>query len=138
MGRLPGFDYKRPFFYMVTLRRAEGVLQGGASALPFCHISAEGRVVPNAVTVAFEAAIAEWAGFWRSLESVLPHVVMPDHVHLRVKLAAVEKGVSLPVLVGDLRKRLNRAYRRVVAADAATCKTVLAEEWHDWIVKRTG
>ena len=33
MGRLPGFDYKRPFFYMVTLKRAP-VLPGVASAEP--------------------------------------------------------------------------------------------------------
>ncbi len=33
MGRLPGFDYKRPFFYMVTLKRAP-VLPGAASAEP--------------------------------------------------------------------------------------------------------
>lgn len=43
MGRLPGFDYSRPFFYMVTLKRlpsaalragAARVLQGAASAAP--------------------------------------------------------------------------------------------------------
>ena len=148
MGRLPGFDYKKPFFYMVTLKRARGrppagaggtspadaglcktsaggmppagaggcktrVLQGAAAAapiLPFCAISDDGRVLPNAITEAFEAAIGEWAAFWRSVESVLPHVIMPDHLHLLVKLAAVEKAVSLAVLVGDLKKRLNRAY----------------------------
>lgn len=146
MGRLVGFDYKRPYFYMVTLKRAAGVLPGSASAppvhpgnpMPFCAISPEGRVVPNAVTEAFEAEIAAWAGFWRSVESVSPHVVMPDHLHLLVKLAAVEKGVSLPVLVGDLRKRLNRVYRGVGAADAAPGTTVFEREWHDWIVKKAG
>ena len=25
MGRLPGFDYKTPFFYMVTLKGAQSV-----------------------------------------------------------------------------------------------------------------
>ena len=162
MGRLPGFDYKRPFFYMVTLKRvprvsqggasAPQVLQGGASAPPFSAISEEGRVEPNAVTEAFEVEIAGWARFWRSVESVSPHVVMPDHLHLLVKLAAVEKAVSLPVVVGDLRKRLNRAYGRVLqggasapptgAAGAATGKTtaptILDPEWHDWIVKKEG
>ena len=152
MGRLPGFDYKRPFFYMVTLKRAARVLQGDVSAPPFSAISEEGRVEPNAVTEAFEAEIAGWARFWRSVESVSPHVVMPDHLHLLVKLAAVEKAVSLPVVVGDLRKRLNRAYGRVLqggasapptgAAGAATGKTtaptILDPEWHDWIVKKEG
>ena len=189
MGRLPGFDYKRPFFYMVTLKRARvlpgaapaapaQVLQGAASAaptrvlpgaasaapaqvlqgaapaapapvlqdaasaapaqvlpgaapaapaLPFCTISDDGRVVPNAITEAFEAAIGEWAEFWRSVESVSPHVIMPDHLHLLIKLAAVEKAVSLAVVVGDLKKRLNRAYWAAAGAQspasAGLCKT---------------
>ena len=146
MGRLPGFDYKRPYFYMVTLKRTPGVLQCGASAplshlgnaIPFCNISPDGRVLPNAVTEAFEAEIASWATFWRSVESASPHVVMPDHLHLLVKLAAVEKAVSLPVLVGDLRKRLNRAYRGVGAADAPPGTTIFDPDWHDWIVKKAG
>ena len=168
MGRLPGFDYKRPFFYMVTLKRLPQTRQpakpgiaparvfgrdSGASApriLPFCAISPEGRVVPNAITEAFKAAIREWVRFWRSIESVLPHVIMPDHLHLLIKLAAVEKAVSLAVVVGDLRKRLNRAYWAVMSpADAGDCKTkvlpggasappIFEREWHDWIVKKEG
>ncbi len=62
MGRLPGFDYKRPFFYMVTLKRMQVLQQpapaGGGVAykrgqvqnLPFCTISDAGMVVTNAVT----------------------------------------------------------------------------------------
>ena len=193
MGRLPGFDYKRPFFYMVTLKRVacgcgqqqrgngprgrealqdrrealrDEVLQGGASApssccpqtratakpCPFCAISEDGRVVANAITEAFMAVIRAWASFWRSVESVSPYVIMPDHLHLLIKLAAVEKAVSLAVLVGDLRKRLNRAYWEVLqppapagsndAADAAPCKTpappIFETDWHDWIVKKAG
>ena len=167
MGRLPGFDYKRPFFYMVTLKRAP-VLPGVASAapvLPFCAISDDGRVVPNAATEVFEEAIGEWAEFWRSVESVSPHVIMPDHLHLLIKLAAVEKAVSLAVVVGDLKKRLNRAYGAAAGAmspaGAGLCKTpvlpgaasaaptpvlqgaasaapTIAPEWHDWIVKKQG
>lgn len=45
MGRLPGFDYKRPFFYMVTLKKAA---VGDASIGAFSEI-AEGEVVANAV-----------------------------------------------------------------------------------------
>ena len=157
MGRLPDFDYKRPFFYMVTLKRVR-VLQPPASAgrdvvhgfgqlqtPPFCIISETGEVVANAITEAFEAVIREWAAFWRSEESVSPHVIMPDHLHLLVKLAAVEKAVSLAVVVGDLRKRLNRAYWAVVSpADAddytnsLSAPPVIDSEWHDWIVKKQG
>lgn len=172
MGRLPGFDYKRPFFYMVTLKRVRvlqppasaggmGVAQtrGAAKPLPFCAISEAGKVVANAITEAFEAAIREWARFWRSVESVWPYVIMPDHLHLLIKLAAVEKAVSLAVVVGDLRKRLNRAYWQVLQPPAsaggnaprgrealqdpvlqggASAPPVFEFDWHDWIVKKEG
>ena len=48
MGRLPGFDYKRPFFYMVTIKRREG-----AAVEPFSAIAADGRIVASAITEAF-------------------------------------------------------------------------------------
>ena len=170
MGRLPGFDYKRPFFYMVTLKRVacgRGQLQGKDGPLPFCTISEDGRVVANAITEAFMAVIRAWVSFWRSAESVSPYVIMPDHLHLLIKLAAVEKAVSLAVLVGDLRKRLNRAYWGAVLGDGprgrealqdqsgqqqdqseaqqgqvlqggASAPPIFEIEWHDWIVKKEG
>lgn len=141
MSRLPGFDYKRPFFYMVTLKGA----WERPHSKPFCSISPEGEVVPNAITEAFETTIAEWAAFWRSVESVSPYVIMPDHLHLLVKLADVEKAVSLPVVVGDLRKRLNRAYWQVLQLPAsagcvggAAPQPAFDPDWHDWIVKKVG
>ena len=153
MGRLPGFDYTRPFFYMVTLKGLplqERRRQNPAWEPPFSRISPEGRIVPNAITEAFEETITGWARFWRSVESVSPHVVMPDHLHLLVKLAAVEKAASLQVVLGDLKKRLRRAYRETVpSAGADGCKTrvlpppasageIFAPGFHDWIVKRNG
>ncbi len=38
--RLPGFDYTRPFFYMVTLKRLPGLAA-------FSAISPEGELVEN-------------------------------------------------------------------------------------------
>lgn len=36
MGRLPGFDYKKPYFYMVTVKRAAG----GEAAKPVLQSAA--------------------------------------------------------------------------------------------------
>ena len=41
MGRLPGFDYSRPFFYMVTLKR----LPSARKAAPWPELFAEGRML---------------------------------------------------------------------------------------------
>ena len=142
-----------------------GVLQGAASAVPLPPFSAiatdTGAVIGNAVTIAFEREIAAWAGFWRCVESATPHVVMPDHLHLLVKLAKPgpqtrpgAKPITLSVLVGDLKKRLRRVYWQVLqgaasaapprggvlqgAASAAPWPELFAEGFHDWIVKREG
>lgn len=159
---------------MVTIKRlpsaalragAARVLQGAASEAtlpPFSAVAADtGAVIGNAVTIAFEREIAAWAGFWRCLESATPHVVMPDHLHLLVKLATPgpqtrpgAKPLTLPVLVGDLKKRLRRVYWQVLqgaasaapprggvlqgAASAAPWPELFAEGFHDWIAKREG
>ena len=59
MGRLPGFDYKRPFFYMVTIKRREG-----AAVEPFSAIAADGRIVASAITEAFLRVIEAFHETW--------------------------------------------------------------------------
>ena len=79
--RLSGFDYSRPFFYMVTLKGTRSVL----CKTPFCTISEEGAVVANAITGAFERVI-------RSFHETF----MPDHLHLILKMRDIEKRVRRP------------------------------------------
>ena len=142
MGRLPGFDYKRPFFYMVTLkglppqkRAAPGPgSAGGPPGPPFSEIAPDGKIIPNAITEAFERILAAFPKQWPWVASFSPHVVMPDHLHLMVKLggreaalqnpsgresalqdsAAPAKPVALGTLIGQLKKHLRAAYWEVV------------------------
>ena len=72
--RLPGFDYTRPLFYMVTLKR----LAEGAA---FSAITPNGELVANEITRAFRGVFAAFAAKWRCIESLTPYVIMPDHVH---------------------------------------------------------
>ena len=132
MGRLPGFDYKRPFFYMVTLKRAAG----GGSAMPaFCSVSGSGVVEANAITKAFDQVIRRFHETWYCIEPIRYYVIMPDHLHLLIKMRDIEKRVSLAVVVRQLLKELARsANRETVGGDAA--KPVFEFEWHDWIVKK--
>ena len=167
MGRLPGFDYKSPFFYMVTLKRLKGLAA-------FSEIGPKG-LVENELTRAFAAVIRAFSTQWRCCEEISPFAIMPDHLHLLIKIRATPDRVALGVLVSQLAKALRNAYWQIVAADAATGKTrapgltegksgiaggasapprtgrpgiaggasapprdIFERDWHDWIVKKEG
>ena len=112
MGRLPGFDYKRPFFYMVTVKRRDG-----AAAEPFSAIAADGRIVASAITEAFLCVIEAFHEKWYCIEPIRYFVIMPDHLHLIIKVREIEKRVSLAVVVRQLIKALDRAYWAVAGAE---------------------
>ena len=166
MSRLFNFDYKSPYFYMVTLKRLPGISD-------FSMIGEDGRLVKNAITEAFEKAISTFHQKWRCIEEISPFVVMPDHIHLMIKIKATPDRVALGVIMSQLAKALRGEYWRIVAADAATRNTlsiapvdrearsnvwsvaqgvapaasaaglgaprdIFEKEWHDWIVKRDG
>ena len=149
MGRLPGFDYKRPFFYMVTVKRRDG-----AAAAPFSAIAADGRIVASAITEAFLCVIEAFHEKWYCIEPIRYFVIMPDHLHLIIKVREIEKRVSLAVVVRQLIKALDRAYWAVAGAERllqnpagggqgvvlhdSLRESIFAFEWHDWIVKKSG
>ena len=161
MGRLPGFDYKRPFFYMVTVKRRDG-----AAAEPFSAIAADGRIVASAITEAFLRVIEAFHETWYCIEPIRYFVIMPDHLHLIIKVREIEKRVSLAVVVRQLIKALDRAYWAVAGAERllqnpaggdaerllqnpagggqgvvlhdSLRESIFAFDWHDWIVKKSG
>ena len=117
MGRLPGFDYKSPFYYMVTLKRLKGLAA-------FSEIGERGVIAPNAITRAFEKTIRSFHTVWRCCDEISPFAIMPDHLHLLLKIRPTPDRVALGVLVSQLAKALRRDYWNIIAADAATCKTL--------------
>ena len=135
MGRLPGFDYKRPFFYMVTIK-------GLRQSRPFCAISERGEVVANALTEAFEGVIRRFHETWWCIEPIRYFAIMPDHLHLVIKMRAVEGRVSLAVVVRQLIKALERAAAAsqggAPEAPLQNPQPLFEHEWHDWIVKKEG
>ena len=166
MGRLPGFDYKRPFFYMVTIKRREG-----AAVAPFSAIADDGRILASAITEAFQRVIEALHEIWYCIEPIRYFVIMPDHLHLIIKVREIEKRVSLAVVVRQLIKALDKAYLEVAGAERllqnraerlpqnraerrqqgqtgdgadrlvlhdSLSESIFAFEWHDWIVKKSG
>ena len=152
--RLPGFDYSRPYYYMVTLRRLEGVAALSAIVAP-------GRCEMNAITKAFVHVIRT---FHESVSGLCPiecFSVMPDHVHLLIRIAGetesktlsfTSAGKTLSCYVDGLMAALSRAYweirakagdekaKRLVFEAGKTKRfaSVFFADWHDWIVKCEG
>ena len=87
-------------------------------------IGEDGRLVKNAITEAFEKAISTFHQKWRCIEEISPFVVMPDHIHLMIKIKATPDRVALGVIMSQLAKALRGEYWRIVAADAATRNTL--------------
>ena len=79
MGRLPGFDYKRPFFYMVTVKRAAG---GGPAKPQFSRLEEGGALADTALTPVLRAVIEHFHETWWCIEPIRYYVIMPDHATL--------------------------------------------------------
>ena len=156
MHRLNGFDYSSPYYYMVTLKKREGLA-------PFSTI-VDGRLNESEITRAFDTTIKNFHKTWYVLEPIWCFVIMPDHLHLLLKIAPGEKRAPLGSLVYQLMKALALAYWQVVEGknseaafgstrisgssapglrEASPCcenrlRPVFQKDWHDWIVKRDG
>ena len=117
MKRLKGFDYTKPYFYMVTLKRVKGLR-------PFCEITkekeppkdAKGRVrylVANELTAAFAQVIREFHTKWWGLWPIDCFIVMPDHIHLLIHIKDTGDQLALGKYVYQLMKALTAAYWEV-------------------------
>ena len=104
MARLFNFDYKTPFFYMVTLKRLPGLAD-------FSRIAEDGRLVRNAITIAFERIICTFHEKWRCIDPISPFIVMPDHIHLMIKIKPTADRVALGVIVSQMSKALRTDIR---------------------------
>ena len=136
--RLNGFDYTRPFYYMVTLKRRDGLA-------PFSAIVAPGRSQLNDVTKAFVHVIRGYHGCAPALAPITCFSIMPDHIHLLIRLIPYKGPTmqrSLPALVEGLMSALSRAYWQVMQRHGlpylatAPGTSIFEAGWHDWIVKK--
>ncbi len=167
MPRLKGFDYSRPFFYMVTLKRLPGLA-------PFSQI-AEGEkperfLIENETTRAFTRVVRSFHTTCRGIAPIECFTIMPNHLHLLMKLEPGPDTKPLGTYVHWLMRALARAYwesapgqghnapgqgpahqtltvgggippeprRGKSVVGAAPSAPVFTRDWHDWIVKRDG
>ena len=123
MKRLKGFDYKKPYFYMVTLKRRKGLR-------PFCEITkekeppkdAKGRpryLITNELTEAFARVIREFHTKWWGLWPIECFIIMPDHLHLLIHIKDTGDQMALGKYVYQLMKALAVEYWRLTGQDVA-------------------
>ena len=102
--RLTGFDYSRSYFYMVTIR-----CHAGVAALS--RIVAPGKCELNAITRAFVNCIRSFHLCCRAIAPIECFTVMPDHIHLLIKIVNDPKSATL--------RALGRAFARGVRGAVA-------------------
>ncbi len=123
MKRLKGFDYKKPYFYMVTLKRLKGLR-------PFCEITkekeppkdAKGRpryLIANELTEAFSRVISEFHTKWWGIWPIECFIIMPDHLHLLIRIKDTGEQMALGKYVYQLMKALAVEYWRLTGRDEA-------------------
>ena len=123
MKRLKGFDYTKPYFYMVTLKRLKGLR-------PFCEITkekeppkdAKGRschLSANELTEAFSRVIREFHAKWWGLWPIECFIIMPDHLHLLIHIKDTGDQMALGKYVYQLMKALAVEYWRLTGQDVA-------------------
>lgn len=155
MGRLPKFNYRSPFFYMVSIKKRKGLpafsrITGQSDAAILSRHAAasiqelqrhpEAFLENTAVTTALLAAIERFATGTLSVESITPVAIMPDHIHLLIRIRDTGDQMPLGSLVVLLMRKLARAYWDAlgIPSTEGTVRPVFEREWHDWIVKRKG
>ena len=113
--RLRGFDYTRPYFYMVTIKRSDCFPE-------FVRVVGDAEshyLEANAITRLFVDVIKTFHETWYCIEPITCFAIMPDHIHLLFKIRDIEKRVSLAVIVRMLTRALEKAYFATGGAAAA-------------------
>ena len=114
-GRLPGFDYSMPYFYMVTIRRNDGY----PALSRVCGDAASHYLEGNWITRLFVDIIMTFHETWYCIEPIRCFSIVPDHIHLLIKIRDIEKRVSLGVIVRVLARALEKGYFALAGASAS-------------------
>lgn len=153
MTRIKGFDYKQPFFYMVTLKKLPGIaafsqIAGDLGGSPSAASHHPDCLAYNEITRAFSQVIRHFHETWRGIWPIECFMIMPDHIHLLIGLKKVDRQIPLGSYVHRLMRALNEAYWHTIAPPAAGAphppaagppgSFIFERDWHDWIVKRDG
>lgn len=141
MYRLSGFDYSAPYYYMVTLKKREGLA-------PF-SVNQEGVIVETPITKALIKTILDFHKTWFVIEPIRPFAILWDHIHLLIKIRDIPERRHLGKIIQPLMKALSEAYwsaapRPLVssslsgASSPPSLSPVFKREWDDRIILHKG
>ena len=125
--RLHGFDYSRSYYYMVTIRCLKGLT-------PLSMIIDPGICQMTAITRAFVNGIREFHLYCRAIEPIRCFTIMPDHIHLIIRIGENENHLRLEAIVNQLMTLLEGRYQEITHQRV----TLFDACWHDWIILRRG
>lgn len=151
MGRLPTFNYRSPFFYMITLKKRKGLpvfsritkkneddIRSSFPTLTTKYLSQrpDAFVEVTPITKALLATISEFSHDIRCVEPITTVAIMPDHIHMLIRI--INTGTQMPLgnIVALLMRKLSHAYWNAIGQQQKLQKLnhVFEHEWHDWIV----
>ncbi len=128
MKRLYQWDYRQPFHYMVTLKCLPGLP-------PLSLLKADDRwdIDPSyPLTQALAETIHAFVAQSPGISAICPFSIMPDHLHLLIKLSEDPERHSLKGYVKILRAKLAQTFCEVTGLNTP----LFEPDWHDLIVKR--
>ena len=128
MGRLPGFDYRRPFFYMVTLKKLPGIGEFSRVIASDDPPSDNRYLEQTPIHTAFSRIIRSFAGKWRGIAPIECFAIMPDHIHLLLKIEDTPDRLALGKYVYQIEKALAEEYWELRAHGSARAKLSGAAE----------
>ncbi len=122
------WDYRAPYHYMVTLKCLPHLP-------PLSRLTAEDRWgfdLTYPLTRALAQTIHDFVEHSPGIAYINPFIIMPDHIHLLIKLNEHQERLSLKSYVHILSVQLTRTF----AAQTALTTPLFEPLWHDLIVKR--
>lgn len=122
MGRLPGFDYRRPLFYMVTLKKLPGIGEFSRVIASDDPPSDNRYLEQTPIHTAFSRIIRSFAGKWRGIAPIECFAIMPDHIHLLLKIEDTPDRLALGKYVYQIEKALAGEYWELRAHGNARAK----------------
>ncbi len=126
--RLKSWDYTRPFYYLVTLKRLPNLP-------PLSRLDENDAwgLDPNySLMAALSEEINAFEARSPGVASVKPFRIMPDHIHLLIKLKEIPECKTLQYYVSVLKGFLRRRFKKETGIET----TLFETEWHDLICKK--
>ena len=130
MPRLFAWDYRTPYFYMITIKRLAGL-----KMLAYLTTGNKWGHFYHPFTALLVRTLELTKAAFPGIASLSPYVIMPEHLHILVKIANVPNRPSLIEFGNALVDALDAAYNAYYPEHRGPA---FDRNWHDLIVKKDG